>query len=92
MLAQPGTAFEPLRNVSEPCGLALPEFELTVATSVTVWLVLGAFWEKATTDVALVADTVAVWADAAATPSSAAALKAVSTTWIVCPTSPAPTV
>ena len=63
-----------------------------VATRVTAWLVVGAFWEKATTEVVLVVDAVAVWADAAATPSGAAALKAVSTTSIVCPTSPGPTV
>ena len=92
--AQPWIASEPLKNDSEPCGLALGEFEITVATRVMPWLAVGVFWEKATTDVALVADAVAVRPEVATTPSGAgaAALKAVSTTWIVWSDVPGPTV
>jgi hypothetical protein len=60
-LEQPPIAPAPFLKVIEPDGDALPELEVTVATTVTVWLVTGT--EGATSVVALVVVTTEVRAE-----------------------------
>ena len=86
-LVQPAIGTPPFEKVTDPTGPALPDPEVTVAASVTVWFVTAVLGATASV-IELLAMTTALRTDAAGAPAPPV-FAAVSTTAMSCPTSAA---